>query len=107
MSSMKPFVKGLMAAAVIGAVGLLAHSVAKNDKRAKQLKKTVEDIMDVVAKKALTLGKLTKSAYNKIVDTAVSEYKTAADFSGDELKELADELKNSWKDVESIFKSKR
>ena len=107
MASMKSFIKGLMAGAVLGAVGALAMSIDKNDKRVKLLKKTVEDIMDVVGKKAVALGQLSRSAYNKIVDTTVAEYKIAANFSEDELKELSRDLKDSWTDIAKIFKNKK
>jgi len=110
MGSKKSFIKGLAAGAVLAAAAKLYLEMKdeKSEKRKefKQVKKIAGDIADRVAKKAKRLGKLTKSAYGKIVDTTVAEYKGVKLLSEDELKELKAELRDSWKDVHAMMLKK-
>jgi hypothetical protein len=58
----------------------------------------------VFAAHAKQLGKLSRSAYDKIVDTTVAEYRGVKALSESELTELKDELKMHWTDVQKILK---
>ena len=55
---------------------------------------------------AKSVGKLTKTAYGKIVDTTVAEFRGVKDLSEEELSELRSELKNSWDGVKVMFEKK-
>lgn len=107
MGTKKSFVKGLAAGAVLGAVAALMSTMKEKDKKAQEMQRTATRIKDKVAAHAKKLGKLSKAAYGKIVETTVAEYRGVKALTEDELKELKDELKASWKDVESMLKSKK
>lgn len=105
MGTAKSFVKGLAAGAVLAAVGALVMSMKDGgDKKTKEMKKTAKDIMDRTVTHAKKLGKLTKSSFDKVVDTTVAEYRGVKALTEDELDELKKELKSHWKDVQKIMK---
>jgi gas vesicle protein len=107
MASAKSLFKGLAAGAVLGAVGaMLVKSNKAADKQAKELYKAGEEIAGRVADKAVKLGTVTKSAYSKVVDSLIAEYKGAKHLTDKELGELKDELKESWEDIQAILKKK-
>jgi gas vesicle protein len=107
MGTKKSFVKGLAAGAVLGAVAALLHSMQDKDKKKHDLERAAMRIKDKVAAHAKKLGKLSKSAYGKIVETTVAEYRGVKALSEAELKELKAELKAGWKDVEAMIKKRR
>lgn len=107
MASAKSFIKGLAAGAVLGAVAALMSTMQDKDKKAKQLKVTALKLQAKVADRAKKLGKLSKSAYEKIVDTTVAEFRGVKALSEQELAELRDELKSSWETVATMMKSKK
>ena len=105
MASTKSLFKGLAAGAVLGAVGaMLVKSNKTTDKKAKELYKAGEEIAGRIADKAVKLGAVSKSAYSKVVDALIAEYKGAKHLTDKELAELKDELKDSWEDVQAILK---
>ncbi|MFC1702984.1 hypothetical protein ACFLZO_00780 [Patescibacteria group bacterium] len=107
MGTKKSFVKGLAAGAVLTAAAHLymemKDSKSGKSKDLKKLKKAAEDISVRVAKRAKKMGKLTKAAYGKIVDTTVAEYRGMKMLSEDELKELKSDLKDGWEDMHSMM----
>lgn len=107
MGTKKSFVKGLAAGAVLGAVAALMSTMKEKDKKTQELHRTAMRIKDKVAAHAKKLGKLSKAAYGKIVETTVAEYRGVMALTEDELKELKNELNASWKDVEALVKSKK
>lgn len=107
MGTKKSFVKGLAAGAVLGAVAALVSTMKEKDKKAQELQETAMRIKDKAIAHAKKLGKLSKAAYGKIVDTTVAEFRGVKALTEDELKELKAELKASWKDVEAMLKSKK
>ena len=107
MGTKKSFVKGLAAGAVLGAVAALMSTMKEKDKKTQELHRTAMRIKDKVAAHAKKLGKLSKAAYGKIVETTVAEYRGVKALTEDELKELKNELNASWKDVEALVKSKK
>ncbi len=104
----KGFVKGLAAGAVLGAVASLIMSMEKEerDEKMKAIKKAALEIKDNVAKHAKTLGKLSKQAYGKIVDTTVGEYRGMKLLSEEDLQDLKKELKGDWQRLQKILKKK-
>lgn len=107
MGSKKAFVKGLAAGAVLGAVAAMLHSIKDKDKAAKDLQKAATRIKDKVSGHAKHLGKLSKAAYDKIVDTTVAEYRGVKALTEDELDELKKELKAGWSDVKSMVEKRK
>lgn len=107
MGTKKSFVKGLAAGAVLGAVAALLTSMTDKDKKAHELQDAAMRIRDKAAAHAKKLGKLTKAAYGKIVDTTMAEVRGVKALSEDELKELKAELKASWEDVSGMMKAKK
>lgn len=107
MGTKKSFIKGLAAGAVLAAAAQLYMEMkdSKNTttKDLKKLKKAAEEISARVAKRAKRMGKLTKAAYGKIVDTTVAEYRGMRLLSEDELMELKDELKEGWEDMHGMI----
>lgn len=97
-------VKGLALGAVLGAVAALMNEMKERDITAKNMTDAAQRIKDKVGKHAKKLGALTKDAYGSIVDTTVAEYRGMKALSEDELKELAKELKGSWKEVQAMMK---
>ena len=91
--------------AVLAGVATLAIKMRdeKNQKKAKDMAKHAQMVTTKVVKHAQKLGKLTKTAYNQIVDTTIGEYKEMHGLTTSELKELKTELKDSWTDVQSIM----
>lgn len=107
MGTKKSFVKGLAAGAVLGAVAAIMHTMQDKDKKAQELQKAAMRIKDKVASHAKRLGKLTKAAYGKIVETTVAEYRGVKALSEDELADLRDELKAGWTDVQEMLNKKK
>jgi gas vesicle protein len=107
MGTKKSFVKGLAAGAVLGAVAAIMHTMQDRDKKAQELQRTAMRIKDKVAAHAKKLGKLTKAAYGKIVETTIAEYRGVKALSEDELNELRGELKAGWTDVQQMINKKR
>jgi gas vesicle protein len=104
--SAKKALKGIALGAVLAGVAALAIKMKeeKNQKKVKQLTDQAEKVSKKVVKHALSLGKLTKSAYKQIVDTTLAEYRGVKDVSETELKELKAELLDSWSDIEQMLK---
>lgn len=107
MGSKKAFVKGLAAGAVLGAVAAMLSTIKDKDKAAKDIEKAAMRIKDKVAGHAKRLGKLSKSAYEKIVETTVAEYRGMKALSEDELSELKAELKDGWADVKQMVEKRK
>lgn len=107
MGSAKSFIKGLAAGAVLGAVAALVSSMQDKDKKAQALTAAARRIRERVAERAKKLGKLTKGAYDKIVDTTVAEFRGVKALSEQELAELRAELRASWNDVSAMLKTKK
>ncbi len=103
----KVFVKGLALGAVLAGVAALMHEMKDRNINTKQVQKAAMRIKTKVAKHAKTLGKLSKSAYSTIVDTTIAEYRGVKALSEDELKDLKDELKASWEDVQKMMTKKK
>lgn len=107
MGTKKSFVKGLAAGAVLAAAAsLVMETGEEKGKTAKELKNTAGVIARRVTRRAMKLGKLTKAAYGKIVDTTIAEYRGVKALSEDELKELKAELKDGWGDLNNIVKKR-
>lgn len=107
MGTKKSFVKGLAAGAVLAAAAsLVMETGEEKGKTAKELQNTAGEIAKRVTKHAMKLGKLTKAAYGKIVDTTIAEYRGVKALSEDELKELKAELKDGWGDLSNIVKKR-
>ena len=100
------FIKGLAAGAVLGAAASLAMSMQKKERteKGRALKKAANEVKDRVVTHAKKLGKLSKSAYDKIVDTTVAEYRGVKSLTDAELDELKKELKKSWSSVQKLVK---
>ncbi len=103
----KIFVKGLALGAVLAGVAALIHEMKDRELNTKEMKKAAIRIKTKVAKHAKTLGKLSKSAYGKIVDTTVGEFRGVKALSAGELEDLKDELKASWEDVRKMVSKKK
>ena len=105
--SAKKTIKGLAMGAVLAGVATLAIKMReeKNQKKAKEMAKHAQMVTAKVVKHAQKLGKLTKTAYNQIVNTTICEYKEVKALSESELKELQSELKESWSDVQNIMRN--
>lgn len=107
MGTKKSFVKGLAAGAVLAAAAQLYMEMkdgkSTTTKDLKNLRKAAERISARVATRAKRMGKLTKAAYGKIVDTTIAEYRGMKLLSEDELTELRSELKESWGDMHGMI----
>ena len=107
MGSKKSFVKGIAAGAVLAAAAsLIMEMRGEGNVHAKEFKNVAKKIGDRVTKKALRLGKLSKSAYNNIVDTTIHEYRGVKALSEEELLELRMELRGSWNELKSLVAKK-
>lgn len=105
----KRVVKGLAVGAALAAVASLIVSMReeKNRKAAKELRQAAHDIKERISKHAKRLGKLTKGAYDKIVDTTVAEYRGVKSLSKSDLNELRNDLKASWDQVHGILEKRK
>lgn len=107
MGKHKGFLKGLAAGAVLGAVASVLMSIEHKDEKKTALVKVANRVKTRVIQHSKSIGKLTKAAYNKIVDTTVAEFRGVKDLSEAELKELRDELRGSWDDVKGMVEPKK
>ena len=105
MSKHVGLIKGLAAGAVLGAVAHLVLSMEHKDEKKAAIAKAADRIRRKVMAHAKSVGKLTKTAYGKIVDTTVAEFRGVKDLSEEELTELGSELKGSWDGVKAKFES--
>jgi len=103
----KGFLKGLAAGAVLGAVASVLMSIEHKDAKKAALIKVAQRVKTRVLHHSKSIGKLSKAAYNKIVDTTVAEFRGVKDLSEDELKELRTELRDSWDDVKGVIEPKK
>ncbi len=103
----KGFVKGLAIGAVLAGVAALIHEMKDRELNTKEMQKAALRIKTKVAKHAKTLGKLSKGAYEKIVDTTVAEFHGVKALSAGELDDLKDELKAGWSEVQKMVAKKR
>jgi len=106
MGSAKSFVKGLAAGAVLGAVAAIYSSMTEKDEKKAKVQKHAASIAKKVAAHAKQLGKMSKAAYGKIVDTTVAEYRGVKALSDDEMNDLRTELKDGWTELQSLFSAK-
>jgi hypothetical protein len=107
--SAKKIVKGLACGAMLAGVAaaLVAMKDEKNKKKVAELSKAAEKIKDRLVGHGKKVGKLSKSAYNKIVDTTIAEYRGLKQLSDVELDELKDEMKDGWEDLQKIVHGRR
>ena len=105
MGSKKTIVKALAAGAVLGAIASLIMSM-RHTEEGKDIGKTAEKIRKRVALHAKKIGKLSKSAYDAIVETTLAEYRGVKAMSDSELQELKIELKEQWTHLSKILKKK-
>lgn len=104
MGAKKFLLKTLVAGAVIGGVAAMLKKMKENGQM-DELETTADRIKNKVVKQAKKLGKLTKSAYENIVDTTVAEYRGVKALSENDLEDLGDELKASWEDIQEVLMS--
>lgn len=95
-SQKKALAVGAGLAAVAAAAAGVYMLTGKNAKNRKKLAKWVGDMQNDVVKELNKAGKVTKQTYNKVVDTAVKNYKGLKNVSTEELALAAAELKSSW-----------
>ncbi len=107
MGKHKGFVKGLAAGAVLGAVASVLMSMEHKDEKKAALARVAKRVKTRVVQHSKNIGKLTKSAYNQIVDTTIAEFRGVKDLSEDEMKELRAELRDSWSDVKGVVEPKK
>jgi len=102
-------VKGLAVGAALAAVASLVVSMKeeRNRKAAKEISRAARKLTDRVAAHAKKLGKLSKAAYGKIVDTTVGECRGVKSLSKSDLADLKKDLRNSWSEVQKVLKERR
>jgi hypothetical protein len=102
------FVKGLAAGAVLAAAASLIMDMRDGKgQKAKQVQKTVMDIGKKVARHAMHIGKLSKEAHLKIIDTVIAEHRGARALSKDDVREIKAELKEGWAMLKHIASKKK
>lgn len=83
-------------AAIAAAATGVYMMTGKNAKNRKKVSKWVGDVQSDIVKQLNKAGKVSKQAYNKVVDTAMKNYKGVKNISADELALVASDLKSSW-----------
>jgi hypothetical protein len=83
-------------AAVAAAAAGVYMMTGKNAKNRKKVAKWVGNMQEDVVKELNKVGKASKATYNKVVDTAVKNYKGLKNINAEELALAAAELKGSW-----------
>ncbi len=99
----KGFIKLLAAGALVGAAAHMINKCENKDKKKAALTKAANKVGQLAKKHAKDVGKMTKSNFNKIIDSVVAEFKDTKDVSKGELNELKKELKNSWDEVKDVM----
>ncbi|MEA3249272.1 MAG: hypothetical protein U9Q03_02855 [Patescibacteria group bacterium] len=107
MGRHKGFVKGLAAGAVLGTVASVLMSMEHKDEKKAAIAKVANRVKGRMLRHSKNIGKLTKGAYNQIVDTTVAEFRGVKDLSESELVEMRDELRASWDDVKGMITIKK
>ncbi|HUQ30190.1 MAG TPA: hypothetical protein VM103_01580 [Candidatus Paceibacterota bacterium] len=98
------FKQGFVAGLVAGAVGgALLYSKRKKIVREVWKLRAKADI----ARRVKNLKKLTRNAYDDIVDTVLDKYEEMEDIAADELEEWAQVLKDEWSDIKERFEGAR
>jgi len=105
MGAAKKMAKGLAAGALLGAVAAMIVSAAKKDPGAKASTMAAKSVAKKVGAHAKKIGKITKGAYDAIVETTMAEARGAKQLSKGELDELRKELTKSWKELSAMFTS--
>lgn len=96
-------IKGVAALAAAGA-GIVAVRQMMKTAKGRALRASAEDMKDHIAARVAKLGKVTRTAYGRVVDEVVEGYRAMKTVSGRELEKLSADLKGDWQNVRSVFK---
>ena len=90
--------------AIAGAVFLYGTDAGK--KKRKQIKGWTLKVKGEVIEKLENLKEINEETYHKVVDTVTAKYKTLKTVTPEELEEVVNELKKSWKHIVKLAKPK-
>lgn len=94
----------MAAAAVLGAAASLYMKMKEDGKGAKALMRAASDVRKRLADHAASFGKMTRRAYDSIVETTLAEYKGVKALSAEELAQLKEDLKDGWDEMQKAMK---
>jgi len=103
MGAVKKLAKGLAAGALLGAAAMFIANAAKKDPNVKAATKAAQTVAKRAMAHAKKIGKISKSAYDSIVETTVAEARGAKQLSNAEVAELRKELSASWKELAKMM----
>ncbi|MEK9152515.1 MAG: hypothetical protein AAB692_04060 [Patescibacteria group bacterium] len=95
--------KILAVGAVLAGVAKVAMSIKNDDKKSKEMIKLAKRIKESVSDHAAKVGKMSKTTYDNLVDTAMNQLENIKDLSGSEVKTLKRELKRGWSSIKSLL----
>jgi gas vesicle protein len=102
----KGFFKGIALGAVLGSLATIVMRDEHRTEKAKAAKKVADTVQKKVVEHLLAVGKVTKSAFDKVVEATLAEFRDVKELSSDELKELKKEFKDTWRQMHDAMKAK-
>lgn len=106
-SSGKKLAAGILAGAIAGLIGGILVAPKKGKETREELKKRIEKnkFAKEVAKRLEKVGEVSKEKYNQIVDEVSDIYRRAKRVKDEDLKEIANDLKNHWPEIAKKLKT--
>lgn len=90
------FIKGVAIGAVLAALATMFLKDEHRDEKTATAMSAADSVKKRVLAHMKSVGKVTKAAFNKIVETTLAEYRGAKALTAEELAELKKELKENW-----------
>jgi gas vesicle protein len=100
----KEFFKGALLGALIGTAAALLTTKKTGAERRAELKKMSSDLFSKLLKEVEKMKVMSKEKYEEMVEKVVAEYGKKKKMAAKQIKELMDELKGKWADIQKHMK---
>jgi gas vesicle protein len=100
----KDFFKGALLGALIGTAAALLTTNKTGEERRAELKKMSSDLFAKILKEVEKMKVMSKEKYEEVVEKAVMEYGKRKKLARAQIKEVTEELKKKWTDIQKHMK---
>lgn len=100
----KEFFKGALLGALIGTAAALLTTKKTGAERRAELKKMSSDLFAKILKEVEKMKVVSKEKYEEVVEKAVAEYGKRKKMAASQIKEVMEELKSKWTDIQKHVK---
>ncbi len=104
--SAKSFLKGATIGAIVASVAAILCAPQAGKKSRKEVTKLATTLAKKINVQALSMKKLSKSAYDEIVTQSLADYGKGKSVAKEYYDEVAKILKNNWKEIKEVLSKK-